>query len=167
MNSQPVGTPPPLLIRNARIVDGTAAPAFEGDVLVESGRIAAVSRGPLERDPALASVPDLAARARAAETVDATGLLLTPGFVDVHTHYDGQATWDEMLAPSCWHGVTTLVMGNCGGRLRAGPARPRADADRADGRRRGHSGERRSRRGSTGAGKASPSISRRSPRGAS
>lgn len=76
MNSQPVGTPPPLLIRNARIVDGTAAPAFEGDVLVESGRIAAVSRGPLERDPALASVSDLAARARAAETIDATGRLL-------------------------------------------------------------------------------------------
>ena len=112
-----MGEPQPLWIRNARIVDGTGAPAFEGDVLVEAGRIAAVSRGPLERSAASAggaATPGLTARLRAAEPIDAGGLLLTPGFVDVHTHYDGQATWDEMLAPSCWHGVTTIVMGNCG-----------------------------------------------------
>ncbi len=98
-----------LWIRNGTIVDGTGAPAFEGDVLIDDGRIAAVSSGPLERDPSFAG-----ARVRARETIDASGLLVTPGFVDVHTHYDGQATWDEMLAPSCWHGVTTIVMGNCG-----------------------------------------------------
>ena len=98
-----------LWIRNGTIVDGTGAPAFEGDLLIDGGRIAAVSRGPLERDPFFAGV-----HVQARETIDATGLLVTPGFVDVHTHYDGQATWDEMLAPSCWHGVTTIVMGNCG-----------------------------------------------------
>ncbi len=125
MTSQEAALPHPLLIRNARIVDGTAAPAFTGDVLIEAGRISAVSRGPLEADPALSSLlshPDLPARLRAAEAIDATGLLLTPGFVDVHTHYDGQATWDEMLAPSCWHGVTTIVMGNCG--VGFAPVRP-------------------------------------------
>ena len=53
-------------------------------------------------------------RARAREEIDAKGLLVTPGFVDIHTHYDGQATWDSHLQPSSWHGVTTVVMGNCG-----------------------------------------------------
>ena len=77
------------------------------DLWIRNGLIVEVSRGPLDRDP---NRPDVQPR----ETIDATGLLVTPGFVDVHTHYDGQATWDEMLAPSCWHGVTTIVMGNCG-----------------------------------------------------
>ena len=90
-----------LLIRGGTIVDGTGAPSFEGDLLVDGGRITSV-------------VPGGADGATARETIDARGKLVTPGFVDVHTHYDGQATWDEQLAPSCWHGVTTIVMGNCG-----------------------------------------------------
>ena len=90
-----------LLIRGGTIVDGTGAPAFEGDLLVDGGRITSVVPGGVDG-------------ATARETIDARGKLVTPGFVDVHTHYDGQATWDEQLAPSCWHGVTTIVMGNCG-----------------------------------------------------
>jgi N-acyl-D-aspartate/D-glutamate deacylase len=88
-----------LVIRNARIVDGTGAPASTGDVAVDAGRITGVGR-----------LGSTAAR----RTIDADGLLVTPGFVDVHTHYDGQVTWDPLLSPSCWHGVTTIVMGNCG-----------------------------------------------------
>ena len=87
-----------LVIRNGTIVDGTGAPAFTGDVAIDNGRIAAVGM--------------IAAKGK--EEIDATGLLVTPGFVDIHTHYDGQATWDAELAPSSWHGVTTVVMGNCG-----------------------------------------------------
>jgi N-acyl-D-aspartate/D-glutamate deacylase len=90
-----------LLVCGGMIVDGTGAEPFVGDVLIEGGKIKRVHTG------AVAGV-------EARETIDATGKLVTPGFVDVHTHYDGQATWDEELAPSCWHGVTTIVMGNCG-----------------------------------------------------
>jgi len=90
-----------LLIRGGSIVDGTGAAPFEGDIAIDGDRITKVCAG---------SIEGVSAR----ETIDATGLLVTPGFVDVHTHYDGQATWDEQLAPSCWHGVTTIVMGNCG-----------------------------------------------------
>ncbi|MCH2172879.1 amidohydrolase family protein [Myxococcota bacterium] len=90
-----------LLIRGGLVVDGTGATPFEGDVWIRDGEIAAVTRGE-------------ALESNARETIDARGKLVTPGFVDVHTHYDGQATWDEQLAPSCWHGVTTIVMGNCG-----------------------------------------------------
>jgi N-acyl-D-amino-acid deacylase len=90
-----------LLIRGGTIVDGTGGAPFVGDVLVHDGRIIEVSKGAIEG-------------ASARETIEANGKLVTPGFVDVHTHYDGQATWDEELAPSCWHGVTTIVMGNCG-----------------------------------------------------
>jgi N-acyl-D-aspartate/D-glutamate deacylase len=87
-----------LVIRGGTVVDGTGGPARTADVAIDGTRIAAVGvvRGP------------------ARETLDAQGLLVTPGFVDVHTHYDGQATWDSHLAPSCWHGVTTVVFGNCG-----------------------------------------------------
>ena len=89
---------PDLVIRNATIVDGTGGPATEGDVAVDGDRITAVGR----------------VGGKGAEEIDAAGRLVTPGFVDVHTHYDGQVTWDPLLTPSIWHGVTTVVMGNCG-----------------------------------------------------
>jgi len=87
-----------IVIRGGTIVDGTGRAAFSGDVAIDGGRIAAVGgkQGPGRRE------------------VDAAGLLVTPGWVDIHTHYDGQAMWDPLLAPSCWHGVTTVMFGNCG-----------------------------------------------------
>jgi len=87
-----------IVIRNGTIVDGTGAPAFTGDVAIDGGTIAQVGgkAGPGKRE------------------VQADGRLVTPGWVDVHTHYDGQATWDPVLAPSSWHGVTTILFGNCG-----------------------------------------------------
>jgi N-acyl-D-aspartate/D-glutamate deacylase len=88
-----------LVIRGGTVVDGTGAAARSADVAVDGGLVTEV--GTLE-----------ATAAR--RTLDADGLLVTPGWVDIHTHYDGQATWDEVLAPSSWHGVTSLVMGNCG-----------------------------------------------------
>ncbi|GLC98639.1 hypothetical protein Mkiyose1088_05060 [Mycobacterium kiyosense] len=88
-----------LLLRNGTIVDGSGGEPFVGDVAVRDGVIAAV--GPPEG-------------ATAARVIDATGLLVTPGFVDLHTHYDGQAIWSDRLTPSSAHGVTTVVMGNCG-----------------------------------------------------
>ena len=87
-----------LIIRNGTIVDGTGAPRFTGDVAVKDGLIAAV--GTVHGD--------------AAQEIDAGGKVVAPGWVDIHTHYDGQATWDQEMAPSSWHGVTTVVMGNCG-----------------------------------------------------
>ena len=87
-----------LLIRNGTIVDGLGGEPYVGDVAVRDGRIEAV--GSVNGD--------------AAREIDATGLLVTPGFVDLHTHYDGQAIWSERLTPSSAHGVTTVVMGNCG-----------------------------------------------------
>ena len=90
-----------LIIRNAKIVDGTGTPAFEGSVVIDGQTITAVHRG--------SSGPSTARR-----IIDAEGRLLTPGFVDIHTHYDGQVCWDKLVTPSCWHGVTTVVMGNCG-----------------------------------------------------
>jgi N-acyl-D-aspartate/D-glutamate deacylase len=87
-----------LIIKGGTLVDGTGAPRRRADVAVNSGRITDVGQ----------------ITGGAARIVDADGLLVTPGWVDIHTHYDGQATWDSELAPSSWHGVTTLVMGNCG-----------------------------------------------------
>jgi N-acyl-D-aspartate/D-glutamate deacylase len=87
-----------LVVRGGTILDGTGGDPFDGDVGVVDGRVAAVG----EVD------------GTGAEEVDARGLLVTPGFVDIHTHYDGQAIWGERLTPSSWHGVTTVVTGNCG-----------------------------------------------------
>jgi N-acyl-D-aspartate/D-glutamate deacylase len=87
-----------IVIRGGKIVDGTGAPASGGDVAIDGDRIVQVGgkAGPGRRE------------------VKADGRLVTPGWVDVHTHYDGQATWDPVLAPSSWHGATTIVFGNCG-----------------------------------------------------
>ena len=87
-----------LIIRGGTIVDGTGAARFTGDVAVRDGLICAVG----------------AVAGSATREIDATGLVVTPGWVDIHTHYDGQATWDAEMAPSSWHGVTTAIMGNCG-----------------------------------------------------
>ena len=87
-----------LVIRGGNVVDGSGAPARVEDVAVQDGLIVAVGTG----------------LAPGTREIDATGLLVTPGFVDVHTHYDAQVTWDPFLTPSSWHGVTTAVIGNCG-----------------------------------------------------
>ncbi|EDM75187.1 hypothetical protein PPSIR1_40959 [Plesiocystis pacifica SIR-1] len=89
-----------LVIRNGTLIDGTGSPRRRADVGIREGIIVAVE-------------PSLPAGA-GAEEIDATGKLVTPGFVDVHTHYDAQVTWDPKVTPSAWHGVTTVVMGNCG-----------------------------------------------------
>lgn len=87
-----------LLIRNAHVVDGTGQPSYISDVGVSNGKIAEIG----------------SALARGHREIDAQGMLLTPGWVDIHTHYDGQATWDPAMTPSSWHGVTSTVFGNCG-----------------------------------------------------
>ena len=88
-----------LLIRNARIVDGTGGPSSQGDVAVRDGVIAAVGR----------DLPATGTR-----TIDARGKALAPGFIDVHTHFDPQICWDRLATPCIEHGVTTVLMGNCG-----------------------------------------------------
>ena len=87
-----------IVIRGGTIIDGTGRAPFTGDVAIAGSRLVGVGgkQGPGRRE------------------IDADGLLVTPGWVDVHTHYDGQAMWDPLLAPSCWHGVTTVMFGNCG-----------------------------------------------------
>ncbi|MDP7066227.1 MAG: amidohydrolase family protein [Acidimicrobiales bacterium] len=95
-----------LVVRNARIIDGSGTPEFVGDLAVSEGLVATVGNveGASHRE------------------VDADGQLLLPGWVDIHTHYDGQATWDPEMTPSSWHGVTTAVFGNCG--VGFAPVRP-------------------------------------------
>ena len=97
-----------LTIRNATIIDGSGAPRFKGDIAVDGSQIVSV-------DPAGSLAPGR-------EDIDASGFLVTPGFVDIHTHYDGQVCWDKEVTPSSWHGVTTIVMGNCG--VGFAPVRP-------------------------------------------
>ncbi len=87
-----------LIIRGATVVDGTGAPSKTADIAVTGSVITEVGQ----------------VKGTASRTIEADGRLVSPGFVDIHTHYDGQATWDSALAPSSWHGVTTVVMGNCG-----------------------------------------------------
>jgi N-acyl-D-amino-acid deacylase len=95
-----------LIITGGTLVDGTGTAARPADIAVDSGRITEVGT----------------VQGGATRVLEADGLLVTPGWVDVHTHYDGQVTWDSELAPSSWHGVTTLVMGNCG--VGFAPAQP-------------------------------------------
>jgi len=95
-----------LVIRGGTVVDGSGAAPVAADVAIDDGKVTTVGR----------------VDAEGATEIDATGRIVTPGFVDVHTHYDGQVTWDPLLTPSSWHGVTTVVMGNCG--VGFAPAKP-------------------------------------------
>jgi N-acyl-D-aspartate/D-glutamate deacylase len=95
-----------LVIRNGTVVDGTGADRIAADIAVTDGRIVEVGQ----------------VDGRARETIDASDLIVAPGFVDPHTHYDAQICWDDVTSPSCWHGVTTVMMGNCG--VGIAPCRP-------------------------------------------
>jgi N-acyl-D-aspartate/D-glutamate deacylase len=99
-----------LVVRNGTVVDGTGAARRQVDVAIDDGLITA-----LEPKAGLAR-----------REVNAEGLLVTPGWVDIHTHYDGQATWDPAMTPSSWHGVTTTIFGNCG--VGFAPVRPGSES---------------------------------------
>src|SRR6202795_1266311 len=86
-----------LLIKNGRLVDGSGMPAFRGDVAVRNGKIAEIGK----------------LRGAATRTIDADGLVVAPGFIDTHCHYDAQVTWDPLCTFSCYHGITTVIIGNC------------------------------------------------------
>ena len=87
-----------LVIRNGKIIDGSGSKPFFGDIAIDNGIITSVGK----------------INSSGNKELDAKGNLVTPGWVDIHTHYDGQVSWDPYLTPSSWHGVTTAVMGNCG-----------------------------------------------------
>jgi len=106
MTSRLSSSPFDLIIRGARVVDGTGLSAYVADVGIRGDRIAKIGR----------------VDAEATRVIDAQGLLLVPGFIDIHTHYDVQLDWDPIATPSCWHGVTTVLAGNCGFTL--APAKP-------------------------------------------
>src|SRR5712692_6296927 len=95
-----------LLIRNGSVIDGTGAPAKRADVAVAGGRIVEIG----------------SISGSSSKTIDATDLVVAPGFIDPHTHYDAQICWDGAVTPSSWHGVTSVVMGNCG--VGIAPCRP-------------------------------------------
>ena len=102
------------VIRGGNVIDGTGAPARRADVAVVGDRIVEVGE----------------CAGEAAETYDATGRLVTPGFVDIHTHLDAQMAWDPVGTVSCWHGVTTAVMGNCGVTFAPVPPEDRSSSPR-------------------------------------
>ena len=98
-----------LLIKNGLVIDGTGAPARRADVAVLNGKLFSIEEN---------------IREKAKRTIDAEGLAVAPGFIDPHTHYDAQICWDGALTPSSWHGVTSVVMGNCG--VGIAPCRPQS-----------------------------------------
>ena len=100
-----------LIIRGGTVVDGTGAAKYVADIAIQDGRIVQIATTIV---------------AEAKEVLDASGFIVTPGFVDIHTHFDGQATWDDLLEPTSGHGVTTVVMGNCG--VGFAPVRPGKEA---------------------------------------
>src|SRR5437660_5697035 len=103
-----------LLIKNGRIVDGSGAPSFRGDIAVKDGKIVEIGK----------------LSGQATRTIDAAGLVVAPGFIDNHCHYDAQVLWDPLCSFSCYHGATTVIFGNCS--LGLAPVRP-ADRERVAG----------------------------------